>query len=115
MIYFDKYGHDYPGKVIFKKELKNNRIKESKIMNKKLIRLTESDLHRIVKESVKKILREDAGNEYRGVLLPYGYDIKIWGPKIDIYLDKKGWSTDKIQRAIDWDAHQEMEDYQYKW
>jgi len=27
-------------------------------MNKKLIRLTEQDLHRIVKESVKKILRE---------------------------------------------------------
>ena len=27
-------------------------------MNKKLIRLTESDLHRIVKESVKRVLRE---------------------------------------------------------
>ena len=27
-------------------------------MNKKLIRLTESDLHKIVKESVKRILRE---------------------------------------------------------
>ena len=27
-------------------------------MNKKLIRLTESDLHRIVKESVNKVLRE---------------------------------------------------------
>jgi hypothetical protein len=27
-------------------------------MNKKLIRLTESDLHRIVKESVRKILKE---------------------------------------------------------
>ena len=28
-------------------------------MNKKLIRLTEQDLHRIVKESVNKALRED--------------------------------------------------------
>jgi len=28
-------------------------------MNKKLIRLTESDLHKIVKESVKRILKED--------------------------------------------------------
>lgn len=28
-------------------------------MNKKLIRLTESDLHRIVSESVKKVLNED--------------------------------------------------------
>lgn len=30
-------------------------------MNKKLIRLTESDLHRIVKESVQKILNEADG------------------------------------------------------
>lgn len=38
---------------------KNNPWKnESKNMNKKLIRLTESDLHRIVKESVNKILNE---------------------------------------------------------
>ena len=28
-------------------------------MNKKLIRLTESDLHRIVRESVNRVLRED--------------------------------------------------------
>lgn len=28
-------------------------------MNKKLIRLTESDLHRIVKESLKKVLKEN--------------------------------------------------------
>ena len=28
-------------------------------MNKKLIRLTEGDLHRIVKESVNRILREN--------------------------------------------------------
>jgi hypothetical protein len=34
-------------------------------MNKKLIRLTESDLHRIVKESVQKALKEDIQN-YRG-------------------------------------------------
>lgn len=37
-------------------ELKEN--KETN-MNKKLIRLTESDLHRIVKESVKKIIKEN--------------------------------------------------------
>ena len=29
-------------------------------MNKKIIRLTESDLHRIVKESVKRVLRENS-------------------------------------------------------
>ena len=32
-------------------------------MNKKLIRLTETDLHRIVKESVNKVLREGIDNE----------------------------------------------------
>ena len=31
-------------------------------MNKKLIRLTESDLHRIVKESVNRVLREGEYN-----------------------------------------------------
>ena len=36
----------------------NNRNDESKNLNKKLIRLTESDLHRIVKESVNKIINE---------------------------------------------------------
>ena len=32
-------------------------------MNKKLIRLTESDLHRIVKESVQKMLVKDSKNK----------------------------------------------------
>ena len=31
-------------------------------MNKKLIRLTESDLHRIVKQSVNKVLKERIGD-----------------------------------------------------
>ena len=38
----------------------NNRNDESKNMNKKLIRLTESDLHKIVKESAKRIMKEVA-------------------------------------------------------
>lgn len=33
-------------------------------MNKKLIRLTESELHRIVKESVKKIIKEGHNEDY---------------------------------------------------
>ena len=45
---------------------------ESKNMNKKLIRLTESDLHRVINESVKRILRESADDstnpEYYKVL-----------------------------------------------
>jgi hypothetical protein len=53
-------------------------------MNKKLIRLTETDLHRIVKESVKKIVESDTGdfNDYYGdknpptntYITPYGED-----------------------------------------
>lgn len=39
---------------------------ESKFSNKKLIRLTESDLHKIVKESVYRILKED-GYSYNGM------------------------------------------------
>lgn len=35
---------------------------EENIMNKKLIRLTESDLHRMVKESVNRILKEGTIN-----------------------------------------------------
>ena len=39
----------------------NNEINCNTNMNKKMIRLTESDIHRIVKESVNRILRETKG------------------------------------------------------
>ena len=39
----------------------NNFKNESRHMNKKLIRLTESDLHRIVKESVNRVIKESDG------------------------------------------------------
>lgn len=38
----------------------NGNVAESRNMNKKLIRLTESDLHKIVKESAKRIMKEVA-------------------------------------------------------
>lgn len=47
-----------------KEQNENNIQMESKNMNKKLIRLTESDLHRIVKESVNKILNEMSPEMY---------------------------------------------------
>ena len=43
------------------------------IMNKKLIRLTESDLHRIVKESVNRILKE----------VKYDYENQAYDEKYD--------------------------------
>ena len=36
----------------------NKQYNKKRNMNKKLIKLTETDLHRIVKESVKKVLKE---------------------------------------------------------
>lgn len=36
----------------------NSKNKSNNMMNKKLIRLTESDLHKIVKESVNKVINE---------------------------------------------------------
>ena len=50
-------------------------------MNKKLIRLTESDLHKIVKESVNKILKESEG-----------INVNKWGgsPKMRAFRQPKG-------------------------
>jgi len=43
-------------------------------MNKKLIRLTEQDIHRIVKDSVNRVLREDIDDDnYFGGGLPDRY------------------------------------------
>ena len=41
-----------------KLKTENKQYKSNTNMNKKLIRLTESDLHKIVKEAVNKILTE---------------------------------------------------------
>ena len=38
----------------------NNQLNCNTNMNKKLIRLTESDLHRIVKQSVNRVLKESS-------------------------------------------------------
>ena len=55
-------------------------------MNKKLIRLTESDLHRIVKESVHKVIKESlqgnntfmiVGNNIR-IRIEVGHTIEEW-------------------------------------
>lgn len=83
-------------------------------MNKKLIRLTESDLHRIIKETINKVLNEGDGS-YKGVYIEgLGLPERVAMSKIDACL-KKGWSIDKIQRAVDDWAYQNKEDYKYKW
>ena len=49
---------------VSKEQNENNIQMESKNMNKELIRLTESDLHNIVKEAVNKILNEMSPEMY---------------------------------------------------
>ena len=44
-------------------------------MNKKLIRLTESDLHKIVKESVNKVLNEGIADSVR---IPVNGEVQNW-------------------------------------
>ena len=71
----------------------NNNIKTENIqMNKKLIRLTESDLHRIVKESVNRLLNEW---EYAGWVNDIGDD----------YYDEPNDPNEKNERNINnaWD------------
>lgn len=55
--HFDN-GRDYEHEKWEKEH--NGNVAESKNMNKKIIRLTESDLHKIVKESAKRIMKEVA-------------------------------------------------------
>ena len=55
---------------------------ESKNMSKKVIRLTEGDLHKIIKESVKRVLREESR-----------YNEEIMNKIIDAYNEAVKWSN----------------------
>ena len=58
-------------------------------MNKKLIRLTESDLHRIVKESVNRVLKEAYQGNYSGMDNGYGrFQMNHPEGKYSLYFDK---------------------------
>lgn len=61
-------------------------------MNKKLIRLTEGDLHRIVKESVNRIL-----NEYKNS------DTRFYNDRLKFYLDS-GHNIDTAKSYAHFDA-----------
>jgi hypothetical protein len=78
-------------------------------MNKKLIRLTESDLHRIVKESVQKILKEEVDlgqidamrDRPRAIELPIEAkrEIRRLRHLIDEY-EREGKDTTELTNAI---------------
>ena len=65
-------------------------------MNKKLIRLTESDLHRIVKESVKRLIKESFS--------PYTFHCYIPGHGNEVMLiDNISEVSPYINKAKYWD------------
>ena len=67
-------------------------------MNKKLIRLTESDLHRIVKESVNRVLREmeEPYDEYYEDRGDFGY-----GKRGDKWYKKNKKTGEEVDMPMD--------------
>ena len=66
----------------------NNNVKENRNMNKKLIRLTEADLHRIVKESVNRVLNEHQHpNDIKQMYLDF--------------LDGEGYSKEAVEKIAE--------------
>lgn len=76
-------------------------------MNRKHIRLTESDLHRIVRETVNKVLKEsefDDGSQMMDELAKYITAYKSWSPreeskalrKIDFYRCGINYASEQI-------------------
>ena len=66
---------------------------------KKIIRLTESDLHNIIKESVRKTLNEIRGTELNG----FGYDARNMRNMLGINDD------DELNAACDAETYEELE------
>ena len=76
----------------------NNKIHASIMMSKKLIRLTEGDLHKIVKESVKKIIKEFGSfdvNNWHNTEDMGGYTGK---PKMFKLYDTGDWSVEEAEQ-----------------
>lgn len=96
------------------KEYMNNSKNESKNMNKKLIRLTESDLHRIVKESVNRVLKENNRRTKRMIREFDDYD------EYDVfedeeYVDKKGHPIRIGSQVIWYDPEKSARDLKRVW
>lgn len=72
--------------------------------NKKIVKLTESDLHKIVKESVKRVLKEDISDDG---------EWKYQGSKVDKYM----WALkkDAMKRGETREDGWPSENYIYRW
>lgn len=65
--YYDEPVHFFLDQRTADRDMELSQKNESKNMNKKLIRLTESDLHKIVRESVKRVLNESEEQQYENL------------------------------------------------
>ena len=81
-------------------------------MNKKLIRLTESDLHRIVKESVNRILNEVDGYEKTMLKANPNFDKSTIRGKIGrLFNPKKAQQFDRIHNNAEETFNNAKKDY----
>ena len=70
---------------------------------KKIIRLTESDLHRIVRESVKRILREDVlGNDWNVANIGNNDNITDVSNNYEAFEDQKTTPFNGMTNDHDW-------------
>jgi hypothetical protein len=85
---------------------------------KKVVRLTESDLHRIVNRSVKNILRESKVRQSRRRMIKEGHSDGVWYERWEKLIDMLGadgmlnwlWNcldSNEIEADIRWIAQQE--------
>ena len=72
-------------------------------MNKKMIRLTENDLHKIVKESVKRILRENDFMQKYFSDNDFYKNRQAHHAKINPYSPSRSYSSDDVMKLHDYD------------
>ena len=81
----------------------------------KITRMTGSELHNLIKESVKKLLKEEE-SPYRGIYIQgLGLPEEWLMRKIDWAFDKKGYSQKQVQWMVDWLAHKTSNDENYRY
>lgn len=81
----------------------------------KIARMTGSELHNLIKESVKKLLKEE-NSPYRGIYIQgLGLPEEWLMRKIDWAFDEKGYSPKQVQWMVDWLAHKTSNDENYRY
>ena len=80
----------------------------------RVIRMTGDEFHNLIKESVKKLLKEES-SPYRGIYIQgLGLPEEWLMRKIDWAFDEKGYSPKQVQRMVDWLAHETSNDENYR-